>query len=112
MAIVFVILQIFFVTRAVLKIGNITRIFPRHHTSLLKFSILHNHKHNYKQKAQVHCTEDTHNISTSKNRARSFVVKPVLMVLYTITKISAGALIGQSALVYCASKLMEKSRVF
>ena len=27
-------------------------------------------------------------------------------------QINAGALIGQSAMVYCASKLMEKSRVF
>ena len=50
-------------------------------------------------------------------KPRTFIAtaKPFLINLYLKlynNKINAGALIGQSAMVYCTGKPMEKSRVF
>ena len=46
------------------------------------------------------------------HHARSKVIKQAFISLYINNQVNARALIGQSAMVYCAGKLMEKSRIF
>ena len=40
------------------------------------------------------------------------IAQPTIYLILYNNQVNARALIGQSAMLYCASKLMEKSRVF
>ena len=68
---------------------------------------------------KIHCSPQDQPLSVNYNPsnillARDWskrITRPNIPQLYT-NRINARALIGQSAMVYCASKPMEKSRVF
>jgi len=80
-----------------------SRLAPRVFLLVLWFSSLHNNQHSKFQFVQER--------GPAWKPAKADVASSLNIVIYFI-EMNARALIGRSAIVYCASKLMEISRVF